>query len=157
VRRPGGLGVREPLQVKPRSDMAEQRFLGRAEIVGQTISRVYAGRTADFGDVSVSLCFVELTDGTIFELVSDDANEQVHEPRLERSPDGCHSPPEINDDCVGRTVLEVVSCEQWPTIGLHLSGDVLLYCSDDASPRHVKPATSLLGDFYDSSDLRPMS
>ena len=137
--------------------MKDQHRLSRSEIVGQSISRVYAGRTADFGDVSVSLCFVELSDGSLFELPSEEADEHVCIHRLRVLPEGCQSPPEINDQCVGRTVLEVVSSDQWPSVGLLLGGNVLLYCSDDASPRHVKPTTSMLGDFYDSSDITPMS
>ena len=58
----------------------------------------------------------------------------------------------MNPDCAGATVVDVVTTDYWPSIGILLSNNSLLYM-DAPSTHWYMPVTSALGDMYKQDEI----
>lgn len=109
--------------------MGELTTLTRQDIVGKRIRNIYQSAwdvDADgYGSCEV---FVELQDGTSFALQSNDFGVVHAVSRVDLSIIDAQpvSDPNLRD-CIGQPVLEVLACEQWPGMGLHVGPGSLMF------------------------------
>lgn len=134
--------------------MNQSQTISRNEIVGMMVRKVLRSEWDEDSDGYAGCAvFVELNDGTIFELQGVDFGSV--EPIRRLNPIGMNlfiADAGVNEQCQGRIVVEVLASEQWPSIGLLLSGGKLLIVSDDCSPRRVGPCVIDENHIYKDGD-----
>lgn len=126
--------------------------LERHEIVGRTVQRlVQVGENQE--GISVGRVFVFLDNGKAFELIYCDPSKPP--PIIQQLPfelSGIKS--EIVDSRIYAEIVDVVSCEFWPSLGIVLAGGILIYCTDDPSSRSVGVCIDTIGRKYFLEELR---
>ena len=133
------------------------KFLTHEDLKNLAISNVYESSTRNINEVSVSRCFIELEGGFIFELayVDADSNEQIE--FIEKLKDLCEifsfSEAYKPGGIIGKHIRSVVCSQYWPSIGILVEDNQLVYCSDYGAPFRVGPLLGRLGEFYKESDL----
>lgn len=102
--------------------------LDRFDIVGRPIEAVYRSLWDEDPDGFAGCTgFVELKDGKIFELQGVDFGEFRPIILLDKlNPEMTLRDLETTESCKGKTILEVVACDQWPSIGLELTDSTYL-------------------------------
>ena len=127
--------------------------LRREDIVGKRITGVFQSLWSVSGDYSACEVYVLLDNGVLFVL---DTPEAVKISRSAVSQDSLR-PAEFSyasQPCIGEVVQEVLVSDYWPSIGLLLSSNRFLYCSDDYSPKSVGACLAPVGGRYGEDDLR---
>ena len=130
--------------------------LSRDDIVGKTINEVLQSAW-HFDEDGYGGCavYVKLSNNVVFELAYQDDFEELPIPlvslgfaeTLQAAPDV------VRRLSVGFEVQEVLTCSCWPTLGLLLSTNHFLYCSDDLMPREVGPCVRSVGEGYELCDI----
>lgn len=131
--------------------------LARSDIIGKVVRRVYRSAWLEDDDGYAGCAvFVELADGTLFELQGVDFGDVEPIRRLDPTKTQMIAVDEHTAErCCGKTAIEVLASDQWPTIGLLLSDGKLLITSDDCSPRRVGPCVLDVGSVYKENDYVP--
>jgi hypothetical protein len=128
--------------------------LQREDIVGKRVVGVLQSPWSSFSDISACDVYVLLDNGVLFALASPEATTlSVSVVPLDslQPADLSNSPP----PCIGEVVEEVLVSDCWPLIGLLLSSNRFLYCSDDFSPKTVGACLAHVGGRYGCDDVRP--
>jgi hypothetical protein len=123
--------------------------LRKDEIVGKTIKAIFIGPEQSDGETSGRGAFVQLSDGTLFELSTPDT-QPIH--RLEESSKLTLEMQAEELDCIGEQITEVVTAD-WFGFGLLLSSDRILLIGP-IPPCHFGPILERLGETCFASELR---
>jgi hypothetical protein len=111
------------------SEISRQHTLQRDDIVGKRIKNIYQSPwDVDADGYGSSATYIELEDGTAFELQSEEYG--VAHPVLTVNIKGIDAMPSTDIElrvCIGQTVLEVLACDQWPGMGLLVSNNYLIF------------------------------
>jgi hypothetical protein len=128
--------------------------LHREDIIGKRIVGVLQSSWSSTGDVSACDVYVFLDNGVLFELASPEAAQLSPSvvPLDSLRPAVFSNEPQ---PCTGEVVEEVIVSDYWPLVGLLLSSNRFLYCSDDYSPRSVGACLAPVGELYGWDDVRP--
>jgi hypothetical protein len=134
------------------------RVLKSADVVGRQIAAVLQGRLlVTPGDYSAYSGYVRLDDGTVFELIWTGVPECDLVAIADETSQGL-SPAEVRGDesgSVGDIIVNVLRSLSWPTIGLLLASNRLLFMSDVFSMRHVRVCLSPIGEVYSMDEVVP--
>lgn len=125
------------------------------DVRGASIRHVWVSPgKVSFGCIAMRTV-VELRSGLRFELRSQDPDDRTPIDEFSESLETWSQAQVLpsGDTVVGSIIDDVVTCELWPTIGLWLRGDDLLYNSNEYNIRVVGPCLARLGGFYKASDL----
>ncbi|HWB14227.1 MAG TPA: hypothetical protein VG826_33680 [Pirellulales bacterium] len=127
--------------------------LQREDIVGKRVAAVLQSPWLSFGDISACAVYVLLDNGVLFELASPETaklSPSVVPLDSLRPADLSNAPP----PCTGEVVQAVLVSDCWPLLGLLLSSNRFLYCSDDYSPKNVGACLAPVGERYGWDDVR---
>lgn len=127
--------------------------LERQDIVGHKIIQVHQTPWVTLDGFDVCRGFVTLDNGLTFEIISEDTDESHPLDSWEIVSDWIQV--EFFPDCRGEEVAEVVASDYWPSIGLLLSSDFLLFICDEYPVPRVGLQISLLGEKYKEDEVRP--
>jgi hypothetical protein len=137
-----------------------KKNLQRGDIVGKQVKFIYRSpwyvEEDGFGGCTT---LVELNDGIVFELQNGSFDQPILQVRPDKSKYSRCSEPYL-EACIGKGIVEVVTCDCWPSFGLLLSNDYLLYQSDFPNADRtgallIGPYADALGQTYDRSDIMP--
>lgn len=126
--------------------MSTNDSLQRDDIVGKRIKAIYQSpwyiEADGFGGCRT---YVELDDGIAFGLLSQELG--IIHPIIRVNLSDVNTMPTEQDvsQCIDRSVLEVLVSWYWPGMGLLLSGDLFLYCSD--FPNACRSGALLIGPY----------
>jgi hypothetical protein len=130
------------------------KLLFQTDIVGHQIAEVLQTDWALIDGIDVCSTFVRLDTGVVFELPWYGGSPLMILP-LDTPPDGL--PPvefaEVTSACVGAKIIDIVTSDYWPTVGLLLSTGYFLLCKD-RSPWMFGPIVAKVGDFYDLGETQ---
>ena len=140
--------------------MHADRDLKRDDIVGKRIAALLQTPWKVFGPspmIRVCRVFVQLESGTVFELQQRDPFEEVPISGVnlgEYSLIPCDAGASAGSPtCVGDEVVEVLTSNYWPSLGLLLRSQQFLFCSDDSRPFCVGACVLPVGGRYQLCDV----
>lgn len=137
-----------------------QKNLTREDIVGKRIRKIWQTpwETSTFDDgYFVDWCstFLELEDGTIFEIMWQDCLEELPILRIDSlQPEWIETTQKdwFEPICYNMEIREVLTSKRIPTFVLFLANNYILYASD-YGPHQTGPLLSLLGESYPASNF----
>ncbi|MDA0591207.1 MAG: hypothetical protein O2820_24480 [Planctomycetota bacterium] len=125
--------------------------LNSIDVVGVEIRGVLRSTWQQLDGFSVCDAYIALENGIAFQLAATD--DDWRGVLCPVSLDDTLVLADVNEQCKGAKVLDVVTTDFWPLIGAVLSNGLLLYM-DAPSPHWYLRVTSRIGDRYSKSECR---